>query len=148
MLYAGCTLSSGRTHPTTRKPAFRQVFVHGRVVAAMGDMVRPAPARLFVLALAVFGLVGCAGNLYGDDDQAGDHDSGPGAHDGGVPDAVPGASGLVLHWVADPQPPAAGTADGLAPSVTIKEVELNLFVVRAIGDSAPGDARTSVAELE
>jgi hypothetical protein len=68
--------------------------------------------------------------------DAGDGDSGPHGGDGG------GSGGLSLVFSVSPQP----TAD-LPNKVRLTEVHLHLFNVRAIGDAAPGDSRTTKDKL-
>lgn len=91
---------------------------------------------LLILGLA---LAGCPGP--GDD---GPPDPTPDA--GSEPDASePPASGLVFQFKSEPQ---LGDDDGGGEyNVVIDEVVLTLVQVRAIGDSAPGDARTSADQL-
>jgi hypothetical protein len=57
-------------------------------------------------------------------------------------DAGTSSGGLVFEFVA--QPPL----DGLGGGVTVDEAHISLRDVRAIGDSAPGDSRTSIGELD
>jgi len=66
---------------------------------------------------------------------------GGGEPDAGL-DAGPDGGGLELVFSAHPELPAVATG------VAIAEIQLTWRNVRAIGDSAPGDDRTSVAELE
>jgi hypothetical protein len=72
--------------------------------------------------------------------------------DGGVPvghDAQadsgnpPGHATLAFTWAVSPAPPA-----NVGPKLAISEVRLALRDVRAIGDSATGDDRTSVGALD
>jgi len=70
----------------------------------------------------------------------------------GVPDAAAGpdggerdgptAGGLLIHLVARPALPSVST------TVSVSECKLWLRDVRAIGDAAPGDDRTSLAEAQ
>ncbi len=74
-------------------------------------------------------------------------DSGPDpGEDGGGPgpDAPPGASGLVLEFRGVPALNASLDGDFDAK---LQEVRLDLENVRAVGDAAPGDERTTREEL-
>jgi hypothetical protein len=61
---------------------------------------------------------------------------------GGNPDGNPGTAALSFELSTSPDVPATVGA------VQVDELRVWLRDVRAIGDSAPGDERTSVAELE
>ncbi|HTM21190.1 MAG TPA: hypothetical protein VL172_11795 [Kofleriaceae bacterium] len=67
--------------------------------------------------------------------DAGDHDASP-----DDPDAPPGNGGLSFLFVANPNLPTA--PDGNF-EVVITEADYWLTDVRAVGDAAPGDSRTS-----
>ena len=67
----------------------------------------------------------------------------PGGDDDVDLDAAPGASGLRVTWSTNPAIPAAISADA-----RVDAVKLKLSSVRAIGDAAPGDGRTSTGGLE
>lgn len=58
-------------------------------------------------------------------------------------DASPGSGGLVFRWKLDKGLPVEAGS-----SVTIDSIELRLRDVRALGDAAPGDARTTRDALE
>ncbi len=64
----------------------------------------------------------------------------PGDDDAPGPDAA-GDQGLVIRWSTTPAVP------GTAPAATVSVLELELSSVRALGDAAPGDARTSAADI-
>ena len=64
-----------------------------------------------------------------------------GDDDGPGPDAA-GDQGLLITWSTTPAIP--GDAGG--PTVSVVEVELSSL--RALGDAAPGDARTTATDLE
>jgi len=65
------------------------------------------------------------------------------AIDAGHDGSIVGNAGLVFEWAARPKP--VGNA---GDRLTIEEIRLPLRHVRAIGDAAPGDSRTSVPSLE
>jgi len=92
---------------------------------------------LSILGLA---LAGCPGP--GDD---GPPDLTPDA--GSEPDAgePPAGAGLVFQFESEPQ--LGGDDSGGEYNLVIDEVVLTLVQVRAIGDSAPGDERTSADQL-
>jgi hypothetical protein len=84
---------------------------------------------------------GCPGlPPVNDDDADADVDADPTA-----PDAMPPAGGLTFRFVAKPELPT--NPDG-AFEVVIDEARYELTEIRAIGDAAPGDARTSMAVFE
>jgi len=87
--------------------------------------------------------LGCSSSAPGGID-AGGADAPPLGPDGGSVDidAPPAGVGLELDFVASPALPA------VASGVTIDEVRVWLRDVRVLGDAAPGDSRTSLAQLE
>ena len=90
-----------------------------------------------VAALALGAGVGCEPEPPGVE-----VDAGP-TSDGGA-DAQPGDhAGLVFDWTARPSP----SGDNLGP-IRVTSIRLPLREVRAVGDAAPGDMRTSISELE
>ncbi len=91
-------------------------------------------------AMALGGAVGCDPGPAPNTNS----DGGASAVDGGVGlDASPNIQGLRVLWACEPMP-VAQLDDGL----WLSDVYLHLRDVRVIGDSAPGDPRTSVDELE
>lgn len=64
-----------------------------------------------------------------------------GDDDGPGPDAA-GAQGLQINWSTTP------TVPGSAGAAQIVSVELDLSSLRALGDAAPGDARTTATSVE
>jgi len=94
--------------------------------------MNPGVVRAAASVLTLTALAGCPGEAPGDDQ--------PPPDGGEVPDG--GAGGLVFTWHTTPAIPSTG-ADG----IRIDEVQLQLRDVRAIGDAAPGDGRTSRASL-
>jgi hypothetical protein len=74
--------------------------------------------------------------------------AGPAGGDGGAADAPPGADaplgagGLTFQLVARP------ALAHVAANVDVNEIRFWLRDIRAIGDAAPGDARTSLAEAQ
>ena len=102
-------------------------------------MLRAESRWVLQVAGAAVLAAACLGSPPGyDEKDAGDE---PTADAG--PDAAPGAAGLTFVWIADPDPPAQLDGD-----VTLTEVRLDLRDLRAIGDSAPGDERTSRDQLD
>lgn len=98
-------------------------------------MVR-ATAAFFVFVLL-------AGASCGDDangDDAGPPDATP-SDGGGGADVLSGGGGLGFEFIAVPALP------GITSDVSVDELRVELRDVRAIGDSAPGDSRTSIAQL-
>ena len=74
-----------------------------------------------------------------------DAGSEPGEDGGGPgPDAPPGAAGLVLEFRGIPPLPAELGGEF---NPELEEVRIDLEDVRAVGDAAPGDSRTSRDEL-
>lgn len=104
-------------------------FHHGTLVATSGDSMRRAWTAA-ALALTAMLMAGCPGNPGGDDD------------DGGTDGSISGR-GLTFVWHANPALPI-----DLGGGLTITSVKLRLRNVRAIGDAAPGDARTTRSALE
>jgi hypothetical protein len=98
----------------------------------MRRAVRHSLRGSLLVALVAGALAACDG----DDTPAGD--AGP-DDDGGVP---PG-EGLEVVWLGMPTPPAE-----VGEGVSVERIRLDLRDVRVIGDSAPGDQRTSKARLE
>ena len=86
---------------------------------------------------------GCSSPATGGVDGGGGGDAPPSDRDGGPNDvdAPPAGVGLELDLVAPGLP-------WVATGVAVERVRLWLRDVRVIGDSAPGDARTSLAQLE
>lgn len=102
-------------------------------------MLRAIAAGLVAAAL------GCSSPAPGDVDAGGGGADGPPVDRDAGPsdiDAPPAGVGLELDFVTLQTLPAA------ASGVQIDEVRLWLRDVRVIGDSAPGDSRTSLAQLE
>jgi hypothetical protein len=66
---------------------------------------------------------------------------------GGPPDAggdaPPGTAGLVFAWSAQPALPGAASED-----IAVSAASFQLRDVRALGDAAPGDGRTSRASVD
>jgi hypothetical protein len=85
--------------------------------------------RTALLIAFWFGLPGCPGAPDGPDDAGADA-------------AVP-SSGLIITWVAAPSLPGEA-----AEHLDIAAATFQLRNVRALGDAAPGDARTSRSALE
>lgn len=92
----------------------------------------------FLTALLALALGGCPGSVGGNSPDARVTD-GDGGDDG---DGGPSEGGLVFTFVTEPAMPA-----DLGSNVVVEDVHLRLREVRAIGDAAPGDDRTSVAQL-
>lgn len=106
-----------------------------------------AVAVLAALGLSVSAACGGGGSTADPDaDPSGGGDGGAGG-DGGPadPDAAPPTSGLVLAYEGEPAFPA--TLGGPYEIALSRLVRLELRDVRIIGDAAPGDARTSRAQI-
>jgi len=99
-----------------------------------------ATVSVFALVLA-----GCSAGAAGVDagSDAGRVDGGPSPVDsgGGAADGPPvGSAGLTFRFSANPALPQVAT------NVSVDEIRIWLREIRALGDSAPGDSRTSLAE--
>ncbi len=92
------------------------------------------------LLATLLALGGCLSAPPGVDIDAGHPGDGDASIDADVP---PGGAALVFKWLAKPAPQA-----GVGANMVIKEIRLPLRDVRAVGDAAPGDIRTSVATLD
>jgi hypothetical protein len=105
-----------------------------------------AVAVLAALGLSVSAACGGGGSTTNADADPGGGDGGA-AGDGGSadPDAAPPTSGLVLAYEGEPAFPA--TLGGPYEIALSRSVRLDLRDVRIIGDAAPGDARTSRAQI-
>jgi hypothetical protein len=95
---------------------------------------------IVVVVLAVTGLAACSGAPVGSVDGGGPPDGGTTLpSDGRDIDGPPTGGGLIFDFAA--APPLAQPFG----AVTVDEMRVWLRDVRAIGDSAPGDSRTSLA---
>jgi hypothetical protein len=88
--------------------------------------------------LAMF--AACEEPSSGADGGPGTPDAAPGQDGGGADTPDSGTGGLTIHFTAG--------LPNVAPEVTLDEARIWLRDVRAIGDSAPGDSRTSLDEAE
>ena len=79
--------------------------------------------------IIVFGLAGCSDAPDGPPD--------------GQPDAMPAGGGLIFTWGTDPGLPVRFEDD-----LEIAEAAFHLRDVRALGDAAPGDERTSRSAID
>lgn len=84
--------------------------------------------RAGILVIALAGFVGCS-------------DAPDGPTDG--PDATPATGGLIFAWRTRPALPTR-----LEDDLEVNEASFELRDVRALGDSAPGDGRTSRSAIE
>src|SRR5262249_20981845 len=109
---------------------------HGIVVAALvSSMLRAIAVGLVAAAL------GCSSSAPGDVD--GGVADGPSGIDSGAGDIDgPAGVGLEIDFVAAPPLP------NVASGVSVDECRVWLRDLRVIGDAAPGDSRTSLAQLE
>jgi hypothetical protein len=138
-VYEACTVSSSATWSPALKSAQTLDHGDGTLVAVHSVSMRRAGYRIAGLAFALAVSAACSddappGADAGDDDGGGTIDAG----DGGG-----GTAGLRFEWRPDPVPPGEVEDD-----LTIDEVHLHLRDLRAVGDAAPGDARTSRAALD
>jgi hypothetical protein len=78
-------------------------------------------------------------------------DDAPGADGGSAPDVeptpTPDETVLVFRFQASPSLPGEVEGD-FGAEIEIEEIRIALADVRAVGDAAPGDARTAVPELQ
>jgi hypothetical protein len=103
------------------------------------------------LGLVPVSTVACAFAALAGACGAGDSGGGPDAaidQDGDLlpPDAAAAASGLGFEFHSDPELP--GEIEGSGTKALLVSTTIDLVSVRAIGDSAPGDERTTRDELE
>jgi hypothetical protein len=107
----------------------------------MVSWLQPLASMLRAIAVSLLALLAaCEEPSSGVDGGSGHPDAAPGQDGGGddTPDA--GTGGLTIHFTAG--------LPNVAPAVTLDEARIWLRDVRAIGDSAPGDSRTSLDEAE
>jgi hypothetical protein len=95
------------------------------VIVALSSMMH----RAGILVIASAGLAGCSDAPDGPTD--------------GPPDAPPPAGGLIFAWGTSPTLPGR-----LEDDLELAEASFQLRDVRALGDSAPGDGRTSRSAVE